>query len=63
MMVPLDLPPAPVDDAEFQTWIQRIMASTEDAYCVLEVGIREYTREGSTTPEESQELVEVQSIA
>lgn len=62
MMVPLDLPPAPVDDAEFQQWIQQIMAATEDVYCVLEVGIREYTRPGATTPDESQELVEVQSV-
>ena len=61
-MVPLDLPPAPVDDREFQQWLQQLIASTEDTYCVLEVGIREYTREGSSTPEEAQELVEVQSI-
>lgn len=61
-MIPLDLPPAPVDDAEFQAWLQQIIAATEDTYCVLEVGIREYTREGSSTPEESQELVEVQSV-
>ena len=62
VMVPLDLPPAPVDDAEFQQWLQQVIAATEDTYCVLEVGVREYTREGSTTPEESQELVEVQSV-
>lgn len=61
-MVPLDLPSAPVDDKEFQDWLQQLIAATEDTYCVLEVGIREYTREGSTTPEESQELVEVQSV-
>lgn len=61
-MIPLDLPPAPIDDAEFQAWLQQIIATTEDTYCVLEVGIREYTREGSSTPEESQELVEVQSV-
>jgi len=63
VMVPLDLPPAPVDEREFQQWLQQLIAATEDTYCVLEVGIREYTREGSTTPEESQELVEVQSVA
>ena len=61
-MIPLDLPPAPVDDKEFQGWLQQLIAATEDTYCVLEVGVREYTREGSTTPEESQELVEVQSV-
>jgi hypothetical protein len=61
-MIPLDLPPAPVDDKEFQQWLQQLIASTEDAYCVLEVGIREYTREGSSTPEESQELVDVSSV-
>lgn len=61
-MIPLDLPPAPVDDVAFQKWLQDLIAATEDTYCVLEVGVREYTREGSTTPEESQELVEVQSV-
>jgi hypothetical protein len=63
VMVPIDLPPAPVDDAEFQQWLQDLMAATEDTYVVLEVGIREYTREGSTTPEETQELVGVSSVA
>lgn len=62
-MVPIELPPAPVDDAEFQQWLQDLMAATEDTYCVLEVGVREFTRDGSTTPEESQELVGVSSVA
>lgn len=62
-MVQIDLPPAPVDDAEFQQWLQDLMAATEDTYVVLEVGIREFTRESSTTPEESQELVSVSSVA
>lgn len=62
VMIPLDLPPAPVDDKEFQAWLQSLIAATEDTYCVLEVGIREYTREGATSPDESQELVEVQSV-
>jgi hypothetical protein len=62
-MVPIDLPPAPVDDAEFQQWLQDLIAATEDTYVVLEVGIREYTREGSTTPEEAQELVGISSVA
>lgn len=61
-MIPLDLPPAPVDDTEFQKWLQDLIAATEDTYCVLEVGVREYTREGSSSPEESQELIEVQSV-
>jgi hypothetical protein len=62
-MVPIDLPPAPVDDTEFQQWLQDLIAATEDTYVVLEVGVRQYTREGSTTPEESQELVGVSSVA
>jgi hypothetical protein len=62
-MVPLDLPPAPVDDKEFQQWLQKIIAATEDSYCVLEIGIdRSYTPEGQTEPMERQELIEVQSI-
>lgn len=61
-MIPLDLPPAPVDEQGFQGWLQQLLSLTEDTYCVLEVGIRQYTRVGSSTPEESQELVEVQSV-
>jgi hypothetical protein len=61
-MIPLEIPVAPVDDKEFQAWLQQVIAATEDTYCVLEVGIREYKREGSDTVEESQELVEVQSV-
>lgn len=63
VMVPIDLPPAPVDEVEFQQWLQDLMAATEDTYLVLEVGVREYTREGSTTPEETQELVGISSVA
>ena len=61
-MVPINLRPAPIDDVEFHAWIQELMAATEDTYCVLEVGIRKYTREGSSTEEESQELVGVTSV-
>ncbi len=61
-MIPLDIPAAPVDDVAFQAWLQQVIAATEDTYCVLEVGIREYKREGSDAVEESQELVEVQSV-
>jgi len=60
-MVPLELPPAPVDDKEFQDWLQTVIAATEDTYAVLEVGVREYTDQQGNT-QETQELVEVSSI-
>ena len=63
VMVPIELPPAPTDDAEFQKWLQDLMAATEDTYCVLEVGVRTYKRPGSDVEEEAQELVGVSSVA
>lgn len=60
-MVPIDLPPAPVDEAEFQQWLQDLMAATEDTYLVLEVGTRKYTSKG--VENETQELVGVSSVA
>lgn len=60
-MVPIDLPPAPVDEAEFQQWLQDLMAATEDTYLVLEVGTRKYTSKG--VENEAQELVGVSSVA
>ena len=61
-MVPLDFTTQPIDDAEFRSWLNDLIAATEGTYCVLEVGIREYSREGSDAKEEAQELVEVQSV-
>jgi hypothetical protein len=61
-MVPLTFAPKPADDESFRTWIDEVMDATDDTYCVLEVGIREYTREGSTEKQETQELVGIQSV-
>ena len=61
-MVPLDLAPKPADDEAFRGWLEEVMAATDDTYCVLEVGTRKYTREGSTEEQETQELVGIQSV-
>lgn len=60
-MVPLNLPAAPTNDLEFQDWLQTLLALTEDTYCVLEVGTREYT-DASGHSQPTQELVGVSSI-
>jgi hypothetical protein len=63
VMVPLDIPPVPVEEDEFRSWLMNLIAATEGTYCVLEVGVRKYTRPGSTGEEEFQDLVSVSSVA